>query len=464
LLWADEYGHPETGENLSKTGGKQADKRSFVMYCFCYFMWRKKMRNLLISLLLVVLSGLFFAMFCTGCKTTEQKVTPAAVSKDTTEKAPPAAVSKDTAEKASPKKNVPPTEPLQQENVGHLIADKTAIDFGVVGPKDKVTGKFTLTNDGKDTVEIKKPIRHGCNCVLEVDLKKYTLKPGESSELTFVYTTQETPGPATKVIYIDTNPPAVPRILSLELKANVKELISVKPEKIEFELRPNRELNFTLELKSLADEPFNVTNFQCANNAVTATFDSNIKSTSHKLSVSAEAGKLRGLPNGKITISTNHPKVPSIIVPFSTVFPFVAYPPSQTFLNRMQLDLPQKGVAKIVSNFGENFEIGEVTSQNGGIEVLNKTKTEDGYQIEFAFTIPKDSKQKYFSDYLLINIKDHPQDTVKVQCHGSIRRETTPSTSLQEDTLRQPQRRPRSPVKKDVPLNAPSENDEKVSR
>jgi len=417
---------------------------------FLLFYVEKKMRNLLISLSLVVLSGLFFAMFCTGCKTTEKKVTPATAIKDTTEKAPPGKI-------------VPPKEPLQQENVGHLISDKSAIDFGVVGPKEKVSGIFTLTNDGKDTVEIKKPIRHGCNCVLEVDLKRYALKPGESAELTFVYTTQSVPGPATKVIYIDTNPPAMPKMLSLELKSNVKELISVKPEKVEFEIRPNCDLNLTLELKSLADEPFNVTNFQCANSAVTATFDSKIKSTSHKLSVSAEPGKLRGLPNGKITISTNHPKVPSIIVPFSTVFPFVAHPPSQTFLNKMQLGQPQKGVAKIVSNFGEDFEIGEITSQNGCIEVLNKTKTEDGYQIEFAFTIPKDSKQRYVSDYLLINIKDHPQDTIKVQCHGSIRRETTPSTDLQEDTLRQPQRRPRSPVK-DVPLNVPSENDEKVSR
>ncbi len=52
--------------------------------------------------------------------------------------------------------------------------------------------------------------------------------------------------------------------------------------------------------------------------------------------------------------------------------------------------------------------------------MLDITKSEDGYNIEIAFNMPKDSQKQIVDDALLIKIKNHPKDTVEVKCYGRV--------------------------------------------
>ena len=59
----------------------------------------------------------------------------------------------------------------------------------------------------------------------------------------------------------------------------------------------------------------------------------------------------------------------------------------------------------IISTFGEEFEIGEITSKKGIINFTNIAKTDSGYKINFDFVVPKEKKRGYLYDKLEVSIK-----------------------------------------------------------
>jgi len=353
----------------------------------------------------VVIIGLFWGFSCWGCAGPEKtdKMTAAA---------PKAAAKKTTP--ASPAK---PT-PSAPKKVGSLSVDKTEYDFGDVKPNSKVNGKFILTNTGKAPLEIQKTVRKSCGCTVP-KLKDYTLQPGQSTALFVTFSVGSHPGKTSKLIWVDVKPPATPKTLKLSITANVKKIVAVQPEELLFEIRPNPQLQYVLKLQSTDNKPFSITGFATHGKVATANFDEQQNDPCHVVTIKIDPQKLGARKNGVLTLNINHPDLKTIAIPYKSVLPFSAHPPTRAFL-RMKPGETKEEYIKVVSNFGEKFEIAKVASAKGLVKVLKTTQTEDGYKIDIAFTTPAESKGRFLQDELTIKIKDHPETEVVVKCYANI--------------------------------------------
>lgn len=303
---------------------------------------------------------------------------------------------------------------------GRLTVDKLVYDFGDVEPLQKVKGQFMLTNEGTEVLEIKKPIRKSCGCTVP-KLKTYNIKPGQSTPLSVTYSVGSRPGKSTKTISIDTKSPGTPRTLMLKVTANIKKIVAAKPERLRFEFRADSKHKYTVELESTDGKPFRITDIISRNKVVTGEFDASNVAVRHTVPIQIDVEKLRGIRNGIITFTINHPKLKRVSVPFQTVLPFVVHPSTKAFL-RLKSGQPQTATVKVTSNFGEEFELGEIFSTGGYVKVTDTTRTDDGYRIKFTFTVPPEEKKSIFHDSLLIHIKGQPQNTVKLSCYGRVSR------------------------------------------
>ena len=373
-------------------------------------------------LLNVFMAGLFVVAAGNGCNGSEQdkgKMSAKLAGSWTVESR--SEVSPEDAGEAEPavKEGVNEGEPLVKK-VGHLTADKLVLDFGMVEPSTSVKGEFTLRNDGTDVLEIKRAVRKSCGCT-DPQVGKYKLAPGESTWLRITYRSSQQPGTSHKKVWVDVAPPGTPGTLTLEIKANVKKHIDVKPAKLEFELRDPLPESAPLVLESSKDVVFSVADYTCTQEAVTLKFDPNAKASRHVIEVAVDVDKLRQIKgSGTLTITVKHPKVTQVSVPFSITRPFSALPKVRRFQN-LRAGAPDTSTVKIVSNFKEPFELGEITSKSGMLEVVGQEREENGYKLEVAMTPPKKGETSFPHDYLIVKIKDHPEDTLEVHCYGKVR-------------------------------------------
>ena len=358
--------------------------------------------------------------------------------------------------KPLPKPVPPPAPPIpRRDDAGRLKADTMVFDFGEVSPKERVKGKFVLTNVGKEPLEIKKPIKPSCGCTV-TSMKKYKLDPNESVVLEVTFTASSRPGRATKTIPVYTKAPAKPAKLILKITANVRKHIDSSPAKWEFELRDAPKNKVPVHLQSTDGKAFAVTRYTASEDAVKLTFDPKTKAQKHNLPIEVDQEKIARLRNGAVTIWTDHPKVDKITIPYKTNMPFAASKVTLTFGN-VDPGMPQRSQVAIFSNYGQQFELGDFKSLHGFVQLENvTTRPEDGYLLDLVFQIPEDSVRKVARDTLTIAIKDHPQTPVKVQVYGTRRRAPTNAATTPpapRGTAVRPKPRPRT----SVPVQAPSQ-------
>jgi|GEM_PF-1743438 len=307
----------------------------------------------------------------------------------------------------------------RREDAGFLTVDKKVYDFGTVEPRQQVTGEFMLKNEGSEPLEINKRIRASCGCTKPI-LKTYHLKPGESVPLTVKYTVGSNPGVTSKKIWVLSEPPALPERLTMSVKAKVKPVVNVTPEEFRFEIRDGTQNNTSLILESTDGIPFRVLSVASRGNAVKAQKYSHKKDTKHIISVKVNPKELKKSPSGMITIKLDHPKLKRVVRRYKAVLPFSAYPSSKSFYN-MKPGESRNVMIRIVSNYGQDFQVDKIVSEKGLIKVLKKSKTNDGYQVNISFTVPENNRsKKYIRDNLLITFKDRPEDSLKVPCYNLI--------------------------------------------
>ncbi len=112
--------------------------------------------------------------------------------------------------------------PLSQEektkapqlNIANRISD-----IGKISKNTVKETQFTLTNGGKNSLNIRK-VMSNCNCVI-AQLQEYDVKPGESTTLTAKFDSQGRRGNQLKTITIYSNDPAAPT-QTVSIKAQVE--------------------------------------------------------------------------------------------------------------------------------------------------------------------------------------------------------------------------------------------------
>ncbi|MEQ8470789.1 MAG: DUF1573 domain-containing protein [Marinoscillum sp.] len=101
-----------------------------------------------------------------------------------------------------------------------LVFDKTQMDFGKVNSGNKVVGTFTMTNSGKQDLEIRK-IKSNCGCAVGKPEKK-VIAPGEDIELEVSFDTSGRRGRQYKTVTVFTNDPTASSQM-ISIKADVSE-------------------------------------------------------------------------------------------------------------------------------------------------------------------------------------------------------------------------------------------------
>lgn len=308
----------------------------------------------------------------------------------------------------------------RRDGAGKLVTNKVEHDFGAVEPRAKLKAQFILKNVGTEVIQLDKKVGHSCSCTVPT-LKKHSLAPGETVPISISFTAPANPGRTSKKLWVTTKVPAQPAKLTLTVTATVREYIKVTPARLNLSFREGDDEPKAIVVESTDDKPFKVAGFSSPNGAVKVSYDPENEATSHTLPITLDMEKLRKYPTGMLVIRVNHPKTKTVNTSYQATKPFVTFPSVKRFMNAKP-GQPQKGNIDIVSNYKEPFELGDVTSRNGLIKVTNISEIDSGHKIQIEMTPPeKQAKTRMVRDYLIINIKDNPQDTMEVLCYCIIR-------------------------------------------
>ncbi len=303
-----------------------------------------------------------------------------------------------------------------EASIGELQIDRTRHDWGKVEPGSSNTTQFTLTNIGKGVLNIERT-NSSCGCTVPA-LKKKVLQPGESVEMTVNYKAKSHPGKASTWVEIYTKAPAKPSRQRIQMSSEVVQHLTVTPDRLKFELRDSAEAP-QLVIKSNEDTPFRVLSLASTGQVATAQFDPDARATEHKITLTLDREKLRQYSRGNITITVDHPHTNKVSVYYFAELPFAAKPTTSS-IRQAKPGESRRSSVTIVSNYGEEFELGDISSQDGHISVVGQEKTEDGYRIDFDFNVPADKTSGYVTDHLIVSIKDHPEDQIDVRCYAMI--------------------------------------------
>jgi len=113
--------------------------------------------------------------------------------------------------------------------------DKTHHDFGRITPDRKVAAKYKVTNTGNAYLSITQ-VRPSCGCTYTM-LGKWSLAPGESTEIEAMFDPKGVKGLVRKSIEVVCNDPKTPT-LSLTLEAEVVQEIMPSVESVYFHQAP----------------------------------------------------------------------------------------------------------------------------------------------------------------------------------------------------------------------------------
>ncbi len=300
---------------------------------------------------------------------------------------------------------------------GVLAAVEAMIDFGEAGPKEKLQGEFRLVNRGSKSLKIKRRIGKSCGCVAEVKLGQYELAPGEETTLSFVYTTKSTSGPVSQSLKVYPERPAGPGPLVLRIKTTIRELVTVEPSRVRFEMRAGAQPEATVTVKSVGGEAFAITGAKPPA-GVKVDFSGG-QQASHQVRLTAEAEGMGDAKRGYVMLKLDHAKVDAVTVGYEVVNRFSVRPGTRAFLGLKEGKVSRAHVV-VLSNFGETFSLGDLKTEKGLARVLEVKKRGDGYQIELEMERPAEVTGGYIDDYLTVPIVGTGQ-TLRVHCYGVLK-------------------------------------------
>lgn len=116
-----------------------------------------------------------------------------------------------------------------------ITFDKTHHDFGRITPDRKVAAKYKVSNTGNAFLSITQ-VRPSCGCTYTM-LGKWSLAPGESTEIEAMFDPKGVKGAVRKSIEVVCNDPKTPTI-SLTLEAEVVQEIMPSVESVYFHQAP----------------------------------------------------------------------------------------------------------------------------------------------------------------------------------------------------------------------------------
>ncbi len=304
--------------------------------------------------------------------------------------------------------------PQAVEKIGPRIKfEKIYHNFGDVGPSSTNLCEFKFTNTGDSLLKITK-VSKTCGCT-PFTLAKKEYAPGESGTLKVKYNSAKTPILSVKRLFVYSNVESEPKT-QLTVRAQIVLKIDYKPKNLKLLLRDENAACPKIELKSVDDKPFAITEFKSTANSITADYDRSVTATSFVLEPKVDIEKLQKSLRGHISISLTHPECKSILIPFNALAEFRASPSVISVFN-VEPQKPVKRQLWILDNYDEDFEVESASSEKGTIKVLSQEKVGRRYKFELEIMPPAaESNPRVFTDTFIVNIKGGKK--VEVICRG----------------------------------------------
>jgi hypothetical protein len=299
--------------------------------------------------------------------------------------------------------------------VGPKISLKEAVhDFGEIGPETKHTAQFTFTSTGKAPLKIIQ-VRSCCGVATKGVKSGQEFAPGQSGTLELEMQTGSLPGALKRDLYLTTNDPEH-KVVTLTLKGKIVRRVDCKPERLRLFLRQENAGSPDIKLTSLDGRPFSVTGFRSTANAISAEFDPAVKATEFTIKPQVDMEKVQRNPRGQIVIEVNHPECKSVRVLYDVLREFTINPPTIMLFN-LKANQAIRREIWVLSNYQDEFEVESVTSQKGGVKLLEQKKVGNRYQLKVEATVPApESERSVWSDVLEVKIKGG--DTLAIPFRG----------------------------------------------
>ena len=201
----------------------------------------------------------------------------------------------------------PPTAP-------RLACDAPDFDAGPVPPSSSpLVHAYPLRNDGLLPLEITKARTSAGGLVLHPPT--HPLLPGESAELRAEFSLTGRSGPQSRTIVLSSNDPDRPTAF-LSFRCDVVPPLSANPAALYFG-RIDDPGTATRTVTLSADRPFTVLSAAAANSRYAVEIDSPDPSPLHRISLSVPPFMPRGPFGDTLTVDTDLPVTPRILVPFT---------------------------------------------------------------------------------------------------------------------------------------------------
>jgi hypothetical protein len=220
----------------------------------------------------------------------------------------------------------PAPAPVDPEKAPKCVVSETEFNAGTITKGQTIKHDFIVENKGKGPLEITR-VQPACGCTLSEYDK--TVEVGKKGKITLSVSTTNFRGPINKSTSVATNDPNMASF-QLIIKADIKEIIAIQPsENMQLGLiYKGQKVEKEFTLKATDDVAFSVT--QVENTDTTVKYD--LKMAADKKSatftVTVPEDHALGPVNARFTLTTDHPKVPSISLNcFGTIRePLTVYP------------------------------------------------------------------------------------------------------------------------------------------
>ena len=280
-----------------------------------------------------------------------------------------------------PAQQAKPAEPQPQGTETQAVAGTPKIevenplrDGGDVGPDTTQNARFVFKSTGNAPLKILK-VGACCGSVTRGVKDGQEYVPGESGTLEVDYYTGPNPGPLQRRLSLQTNDPDHP-VVTFSIKANVVLRVDYEPKRLSLALKKDNGGCGDIKVKSLDGQPFSITSFRSTANSITAEFNPDTKATEFVLRPKADIEKLRKNTRGQISIDLTHPECRNLRISYDVLPEFTVSPPQLMVFN-LKANEPVQRDVWIINNYGDNFEIESVSSQQGLIKLIESKKVQD---------------------------------------------------------------------------------------
>lgn len=312
-----------------------------------------------------------------------------------------------------PAQPAPPVQPTVARQVSQprpqITFDAVVYDFGNVGLQTQSLCEFRFTNTGEAVLTIDQIVKT-CGACTAFQLDKTQYEPGESGTLKVKFYSDTQTGRMTKNLIIHTNDPANPEV-TLAVAANVISKVEFEPKSLNLLLSQENAACPKITLTSTDGRPFSISHFRATSDCISVEFDPSVKAVEFVLEPKIDMARLADNLNGRIEIGLTHPECRTVSLPIKTV-PKYKFSPMLVRGARPKVEQVKK--VRILSNYGENFSIASVESENGTARLVSTNAIGNGYELEIEIRPPDNDRMHIFTEKIIVTTGSG--DKIEIPC------------------------------------------------